>query len=299
MAVNVAMAMASLAPSGTSNRMKALQQAKVTEEEREQLLRDMITRRCTSPGTILQRIRYLERVRRLAEAKGWDFWTMTEVQLCLAIKQAGAGGNTVPEAIHAALVWFEGILQLGWPMKDELVLAAAQTSKKEARKEQEQAKPYDQAAVDKLLDYYFKVSGDHEAAAYAAGFLLLLTFACLRFSDAHRSKDIGLNEDSLHGKTWRSKSKKEGMAWAALRTTWDGRDWAKPFADLANRILPPEPRAWLWPKMYISHGSLALVEPIQKGSYNNALATMAWVHKDMGGGTRTSHSTVLGSSSRP
>ena len=82
-AVSVAMAMASLAPAGASARMKALQQAKVTGEERDELLRDMITRRCTSPGTILQRIRYLERVRRLAEAKGWDFWKMTEVQLCL------------------------------------------------------------------------------------------------------------------------------------------------------------------------------------------------------------------------
>ena len=159
---------------------------------------------------------------------------------------------------------------------------------KQARAESEESAPYTHEIVMSLVDRLFCCN---EETALAIGFFLLLTFGCLRFSDGNRASKLVLNRDTIAGIAFKSKSSAGPLPFAALRRTWDNRDWAGKYYAYVTKYLPAKvssqsgsecARNWLWPRMWLHMSGPKLVQPVQRGSYSNCLMIHAWVHQNLG-----------------
>lgn len=130
-------------------------------------------------------------------------------------------GRTAPSTIRHSLGNWAASLQIDWPLDRPLVNSTCTVERTTPPKQA----PVMAVSTIKLLE---GIAVNKEVAPFkrqfAAG-ILLMSFASLRFSDAHRLKSIDVNSDSVYGTLLTCKTKKlHGLDWP----------WACPIMGMAG-----------------------------------------------------------------
>ena len=257
------------AAGAASRRITTMRDAGLCNADVKSLLRNLFLHKVGVASTLINHLRNLARLRRWAEAKGLNMWTLSVTHLAFFLRDEGRTGKTVAAVLKSTLDWANFVLDLHWSLEDPLVVSVAGKDRREARAAREQATPYTKHVVDELLRFYEQAEG---AEKFTTGFALLLAMAVLRFSDLDRTMDLSLNPDCLYGHTWRSKSKPEGMPWAMPRLTWTGFDiGGAHYAQTLVVFAGVQVRNWQWPAMNMMDDKLSFTDPVRHGSYGNCL----------------------------
>eukprot|EP00959_Pyramimonas_sp_CCMP1952_P090290 1890014-Pyramimonas_sp.AAC.1 len=100
------------------------------------------------------------------------------------------------------------------------------------------------------------------------GFILLLAFACLRWSDLQRSAACTLSADAIYAETWRSKKKVGKTPWAAPRRDWQGRDWGGPLWATISMYVDLHTADFVVPAVLFRLGAFVVLQPVRPMSYS-------------------------------
>ena len=180
-------------------------------------------------------VRAVERWEQWATAHALEPHAWTGIQLSRFLSDAGHSGHSVPTALRAGLKMFSDTLLLQWPLDHPLVQAVCRLAQRASHdKKVRQAGAQPCLTVEQLQ--HLEATGCCKdvplGLRWAALLGCFLTHACLRFSDAQRSEGIQLGQSSLFGFCWRSKRRRTGFPWAALRSGFSGQPWADELAQL-------------------------------------------------------------------
>ena len=266
-----------------SKRVTQFEKAGLSIEEQRKLLTQLFLHKVKVPETIRGHLRAVERFETWAAGRSQSPWTAEAPMIHTFLIQEGRGGNTVPRQLLSGLEWFDRAMKVWGCLGDEMIQVTAEKSTQQAAKERRKATPYTVQIVVALIALMFQCKMPEEAAlALSCGFFITLALACLRFSDLHRSKSIQLSADAIYGTSWRTKNKDVQLPWGALRRFWEGQDWGGKYDELLRQYLPMKlasgvPRNWTWPRMALDGSKVELVEPVQQGSYSNALMVHNWL----------------------
>ena len=145
----------------------------------------------------------------------------------------------MPTSLRSGLKLLSDALLLKWPLDLPAVLAICRVSKRsavEASAAQQQTLPC--LTVEQLQHLESIGCSLQQPLAIRWGALLgcLLAHACLRFSDAQRSEKIRLGKASLYGFCWRSKRRRTGFPFAALRAGFSAQPWADSLVELLAHL---------------------------------------------------------------
>ena len=263
-----------------SKRLQEMSAMQMNVDDKKGLLRNLFLHKVGVSATLETHLRNLARFRRWAAGKGVNPWNATALQLACFLRDESRSGPTVGAGLLQSLTWFDFALNLGWSLKDALVVSVAGKDRRQARAGREQARPFTQEVVQTLIDFHMKAEA---ADKLATGFALVQAMAVLRYSDLDRTKGMQLNADALYGRTWKSKSKHEGMPWAMPRHTWTGYDLGGEHMKIVDKLLGDNvERNWQWPAMIIIQGQLQLVQPPHHSSYGNCLMAVNLVLRKAG-----------------
>ena len=257
-----------------SPRMISFSTRAISVDDQKALLRPVFLRRASAVATLKTNVRTTLKFLAWAETLNLDLSKICAEHIALYLRDAAGRGPSVPKSIWSSLDWAREVFDFQWPLSDRLVEAQRHSSSLQAEAACEQAPPLTREIMDHMLDGFFMAvdAKDVNGIIYI-GFVIVLAFACLRWSDLQRSCNINFSRDSFFGESWKSKKKVARMPWAAPRRDWKGRDWASPFYAYLQTLLDLASADFVVP-VPVRRGVVLEIEwPIRPSSYAAALNT--------------------------
>lgn len=204
--------------------------------EVEKLLRLVFLGASGAVNTWRAAVRAVERLERWTVAHGFSNMDWTGVRLANFLADAQHSGYSVPVSLRAGLKLMSDSLMLNWPLDHPVVLAVCKLAKQSAaeRAAASQSRSLPCLTVEQLqhLEMVGCAADVPLAIRWAALLGCLLAHACLRFSDAQRSEGVKLGQSSIFGFCWRSKKRRTGFPFAALRSGFSPHPWADSLLEL-------------------------------------------------------------------
>ena len=204
--------------------------------EVEKLLRLVFLGASGAVNTWRAAVRAVERLERWTVAHGFSNMDWTGVRLAKFLADAQHSGYSVPVSLRAGLKLMSDSLMLNWPLDHPVVLAVCKLAKQSAaeRAAASQSRSLPCLTVEQLqhLEMVGCAADVPLAIRWAALLGCLLVHACLRFSDAQRSEGVKLGQSSVFGFCWRSKKRRTGFPFAALRSGFSPHPWADSLLEL-------------------------------------------------------------------
>ena len=162
-------------------------------------------------------------------AHGLSGTDLTGVRLSQFFADASHSGSSVPSSLRSGLKLMSDSLMLPWPLDHPAVVAVCRLAKRSALDAAASRQPSLPCLSVEQLEHLERVGCSHQqplAIRWGALLGCLLGHACLRFSDAQRAEKIQLGKSSLFGFCWRSKRRRTGFPFAALRAGFTSLPWA-------------------------------------------------------------------------
>ena len=175
-------------------------------------------------------VRAVERLELWSVAHGLPGVDLSGVRLSQFFADAAHSGSSVPSSLRAGLKLLSDALMLSWPLDHPAVVAVCKLAKRSALDAAASQQPILPCLTVEQLEHLEQIgcSLEHPLAIRWGALLgCLLGHACLRFSDAQRAERIQLGRSSLFGFCWRSKRRRTGFPFAALRAGFTAKPWAE------------------------------------------------------------------------
>lgn len=208
-------------------------------QEVNRLLRLILLGASGAVNTWRASVRAVERLERWSMSHGLSLPGLSGTRIAQFLSDAAEGGHSVPTSLRAGLKLMSDALLLKWPLEHPVVLAVCKLAKRsalDAMAHQETSSPC--LTVEQLQHLEAIGCDSQHPLALRWGALLgcFLAHACLRFSDAQRSERIQLGHASLYGYCWRSKRRRTGFPFAALRAGFSVHPWAEQLIDFLTKF---------------------------------------------------------------